>query len=181
MDVQLINPVLASMISVLATMAELELRPGRPRLKENAIANGAVTGILKITGEGVNGSMAISFSRPVILELCRRVLHSEPNDIDEMVADLAGEIANMVTGAAKGVLEERGYKVELSLPTVLFRRGHNIDHDVEAKTILLPFKCKVGELFVELCFDYSDLPNVAPDAGTASVEPNQGSGTAELF
>ena len=154
MNVDFINPVLSSMLNVLSTMAQLEAKPAKPRLKgEEKKALGDVSGRIDMNGDGVHGSLAISFPAPVILELCRRMLREELEEVNDIAKDLTGEITNMVTGGAKGSLEEKGYNISMSLPDVIAGEGHELEHPVKAKTIVLPFSSEVGDFFVELCFE----------------------------
>ena len=153
MNVKLVNPVLSSMVNILAMMAKMEVTPGKPSLKKDDKGLGEVSGIISMSGPQVRGSVAISISKPVILELCRRMLHKQPIDIDDMAADLTAELTNMVAGGAKSALEEQGYKLEMSLPQVRVGKFHTVEHTTHGQTILLPFYCKVGKIYVEICFE----------------------------
>lgn len=153
MEAKFINPVLLSMVEVLSTMAKLESTPGKPSLKKDDMAPGVVTGIMVMEGERAKGSLAISFPKPVILEINKRMLHEDKTEIDDMVKDLTGELANMVIGGAKRRLEEIGYSFGLTLPTVVSGPDHRIEHTVNGPKILLPFTCEPGEYYVEICFE----------------------------
>ncbi|MDH5300927.1 MAG: chemotaxis protein CheX [Gammaproteobacteria bacterium] len=167
MNVELVNPVLKNVVDMLGLMARLELAPGKPQLKKGDKSLGEVTGMLRINGEGIMGSVAISFSRSLILALCRRMLRRQPSAIDPWVLDLAGEIANMVTGSTKVLLEEKGYRLTMSLPEVLNGAGHVIKHHAPMKVIVVPFRCQEGELYVEMCIDYD--PQACPVARKATT------------
>jgi len=150
MDVRFVNPVLDSIINVLSTMANMTPEPGAPSIKEDTHALGVVTGVIDFKGPKEHVSTAISFSKHVALEITERMLRTRPNDIDEIVEDLVGEISNMMAGGAKGKLEAEGYDFELTLPSVATGEGHEVPHRIEGKTILLPFKTDAGEFFVEI-------------------------------
>lgn len=153
MDARFINPVLNSMVNVFSTMAQMEPRPGTPSLKTDDTANGVVTGIISMEGDRARGSLAITFTEPVMLELVKRMLREEPTEVDDMAKDLTGEIANMVLGGAKAALEEDGYDFGMTLPAVLAGQDYTIDHPVRGPKILLPFTTDCGEFFVEICFE----------------------------
>ncbi len=153
MNVDCINPVLSSMLNVLSTMAQLDAKPSKPRLKTGTEALGDVSGMIDMKGEGVNGSLAISFSTQVIGELCKRMLRHEIDGIDDTAKDLTGEMTNMVTGGAKSGLEEKGYNISMSLPRVSAGDKHVLEHPVDAKTVVLPFTSEAGEFYVEICFE----------------------------
>ena len=153
MQAKFINPVLTSMVNVLSTMAKLHPTPGKPTIKKDNQALGAVTGIIAMEGEQAKGSLAVCFPKAVILDINKRMLHEEKTEIDAMVEDLTGEIANMVIGGAKKIFEDEGYSFGLTLPRVVSGPDHTIDHPVVGPKILLPFTSEPGEFFVEICFE----------------------------
>ncbi|MAR90003.1 MAG: chemotaxis protein CheX [Pseudomonadota bacterium] len=153
MNVEIVNPFLESMANVLATMAMMEPQPGKVALKEQDIAFGDVTGIIGLTGENFKASLAVSFSRPVILEISARMLGEEITEIDETVVDLVGELTNMVTGGAKNLLSQRGYDIGLSTPVVVTGVQHKVTHKAHGPRIVVPFSLEPGAFFVEVCFE----------------------------
>ncbi len=107
MKVEFINPFINSMSNVLASMATLDITVGRVALKNNDIPSGDVTGVVSMSSLKTQGTLAISFSKPVILEITKRMLDEELEEINDTVTDLVGEITNMVTGSAKRLLVQR--------------------------------------------------------------------------
>ena len=153
MDAKFINPVLNSMVNVLATMAQIDSEPGKPVLKTDDEARGAVTGLIALQGAQVRGSMAISFPQAVIADIVQRMLGEEITEVDETARDLTGEITNMVLGGAKNLFEQQGYDFGLSLPNVLVGVKHVVEHPYPGPKILLPFQTGAGEFYVEICFE----------------------------
>ena len=156
MDVRFINPVLETLMNVLGTMAQMQPKVGKPALKQNQQALGEVTGFMKMESPQTRGSMSITFTRPVIFEIARRMLGAELTEIDDVARDLTGEMANMVVGGAKNILVDKGFDFEMSLPQVLSGQPHDIKHNCDAQTIMLPFKAESGEFCIEICFE--DIP-----------------------
>ncbi|MES9965861.1 MAG: chemotaxis protein CheX [Sedimenticola sp.] len=152
MKAELINPFLESIKDVLSTMANMEVTPGTPCLKNGNVAKGDVTGLIGLAGDGGKGSLAISFSEPVILEVTERMLGEKISHINETVTDCVGEITNIVTGGAKRILSEKGYEFDLAIPGVVAGKDHVISHRSKGNTILLPFTAGPGSFFVEVCF-----------------------------
>jgi len=151
MDVRFVNPVLDSIVNVLSTMASMTPEPGQLSLKQGSQALGVVTGIIDFKGSQAHVSTAISFSKPVVLEITERMLRTRPDDVNDIVEDLVGEISNMMAGGAKGKLEQEGYDFDLTLPSVITGENHEVQHRATGTIILLPFKTEVGEFFVEVC------------------------------
>ena len=152
MEAKFINPVLTSMVNVLSTMAQMEPKPGKPSLKDDSQARGVVSAVISMDGSKAKGSLAISFSKPVILDIVKRMLRQEVDEVDDMAKDLTGELSNMVLGGAKALLEEEGYDFGLSLPAVISGPDHVIEHAVDGPKILLPFTTDAGDFYVEICF-----------------------------
>lgn len=152
MRADFINPFLHAMVNVLRTMCELQPQVGKPVLKEDNIARGVVTGFIDLMGGETSGSMAISFSEPVAIDLVERMLGERPTKINATVEDLIGEITNMVSGGAKKILSEKGYNFYLSQPVTFVGEGHKILHSVYGPKILIPFHVESGDFVVEVCF-----------------------------
>lgn len=151
MDVRFVNPVLETIVNVLEQMASMKPEAGKPYIKEGEGALGVVTGIIDLVSKQATGSIAISFSGPVAFELVSRMLRTEVTDVNDMVEDLVGELANIVAGGAKAKLEEHGFDFELSLPRVFSGEGHEVKHKIKGPTVVLPFHTDAGEFFVEIC------------------------------
>lgn len=151
--VEFVNPFLESILNVLSTMAMIEAKPGRPSLKTSEVACGDVTGIIGMTGERARGTLAITFTEFVILEITKRMLGEEATSIDDTVIDLVGEITNMVTGGAKKLLSEEGYTFDMAIPSVVAGKSHTIRHKSKAPIIIVPFSTGAGEFYVEICFE----------------------------
>ena len=152
MNTRFINPIINAMVSVLTMMAQVEPVVGKPKDKIDNLAPGAVTGIIDLEGEQARGSVAVSFSKEVALDLTNRMLRLELTEIDDQVKDMVGEMANMVAGGAKREMEEDGFDFKLTLPTVLSGDSHEINHRVSGPKVILPFKIESGKFYIEICF-----------------------------
>ncbi len=153
MKAEFINPFLSAIVDVLTTMARVDVRPGKPRLKLDSISKGDVTGMIGLAGNQARGSLSISFSEPAILRITENMLGEPVTTIDATVIDMVGEITNMVTGGAKRLFSENGYDFDLAIPGVITGRDHQINHRTNGKTIFLPFDTDSGEFFVEISFE----------------------------
>ncbi len=91
MRAEFVNPFLMSLINVMNTMAQLELKPGAPRKKSDELARGDVSGLIGLVGPQTRGSFSISFEKSLALEVMRRMLGEAPTSINEEVTDMVGE------------------------------------------------------------------------------------------
>ncbi|WP_199610518.1 chemotaxis protein CheX [Flocculibacter collagenilyticus] len=153
MNVEFVNPFLSSLVNVLSTMAQTELKPGKARVKTDEVARGDVSGLIGMVGPQVKGSFSISFDEQIALEVMNRMLGEKPDKINEEVTDMVGEITNMVCGGAKNLLGEKGYDFDMATPIVVSGKGHTIKHKSEGKKISMPFESDIGVINIEVCFD----------------------------
>ncbi len=155
MDVQFINPVLKATNEILLTMAKLEVKFGNVRVKKHdeTVSCKSITGLMSMASKDAKASIALTFTEPVILEIANKMLPESKHAIDGIVIDLVGEIANMVMGGAKRYLEEDGYSFNLAFPTIIMGSEYLIAHRTTAPVIVLPFKTRTGEFFIEASFE----------------------------
>lgn len=153
MRAEFVNPFLASLLNVLKTMASLDLKPQKPRIKKDEVARGDVSGLIGMVGGQSKGSMSITFDEGLALEIMFKMLGEKPNYINEEVTDMVGEITNMVTGGAKRILAESGFDFEMATPIVVSGKGHTIRHQCEGAIIIMPFNSEWGNAFIEICFE----------------------------
>ncbi|WP_026959183.1 MULTISPECIES: chemotaxis protein CheX [Aliagarivorans] len=153
MDVKFVNPFLSSLLNVLTTMAQLELKPGKPKLKKDEVARGDVSGLIGMVGPQLKGSFSVSFDRSLAFEIMRRMLGETPSSVNEEVTDMVGEITNMVTGGAKRILADDGYDFSMATPVVVSGPAHTITHKNDGAKMMMPFTCEYGEATIEICFE----------------------------
>ncbi|GHA93312.1 chemotaxis protein CheX [Shewanella indica] len=153
MNVTFINPFLQSLLNVVSTMANMQLTPGKPRLKTDNLAKGDVSGLIGMVGPQTKGSLSITFEQELILEIMQNMLGENPGNINEEVTDLVGEITNMVTSGAKNLLSDKGYEFEMATPVVVSGIGHKISHQAQGKKIIMPFVAPKGSAYIEICFE----------------------------
>lgn len=153
MDVNFINPFLISLQNVLTTMAQLELKPEKARLKKDELARGDVSGLIGMVGPQTKGSLSITFEAGLALEIMSRMLGESPSAVNDEVTDMVGEITNMVTGGAKNLLGEKGYDFEMATPVVVAGKAHTISHQSDGPKVMMPFSSSYGKATIEICFD----------------------------
>ena len=153
MNAEFINPFLSSLQNVLSTMANVQIRPGKPGLKRDEVARGDVSGLIGMVGKQTKGSFSISFETKLALEIMNRMLGERPDTINEDVTDMVGEITNMVTGGAKNILGDKGYDFDMATPAVVSGVAHTISHKAKGPKLILPFDSDFGKVYIEICFD----------------------------
>ncbi|TCS40671.1 chemotaxis protein CheX [Reinekea marinisedimentorum] len=150
MDVGIINPFLEATLEVTRTMANMESRVGKPALKKGNQANGEVTGFIALSGPAHKGTLAITFEKEALLAVYERMLGEKLSELDDSALDLAGEITNMVCGGAKQRLSSSGYDFDLTRPTILTGKPHEINHPGNGPVLTLPLELDQGKMYIEV-------------------------------
>ncbi|AZQ83032.1 chemotaxis protein CheX [Colwellia sp. Arc7-635] len=153
MNVEFINPFLSSMLNVMSTMAQMELTPEKPRLKKDEVAHGDVSGLIGMVSAQTKGSLSITFEGKLALATMKNMVGEGPDEINEEITDLVGEITNMVTGGAKRMLSEKGIEFDMATPMVVSGKNHTITHKADGPIVIIPLSSKHGKAFIEFSFD----------------------------
>ena len=82
MRAEFVNPFLLSLMNVMSTMAQVELKPGAPRKKNDDVARGDVSGLIGMVGPQTKGSFSITFDKSLALEVMRRMLGEAPTTVN---------------------------------------------------------------------------------------------------
>ncbi len=153
MNVEFINPFLSSMLNVMSTMAQMELTPEKPKLKKNEVAMGDVSGLIGMVSPQAKGSLSITFDEPLALATMKGMVGEAPDEVNEEITDLVGEITNMVTGGAKRMLSEKGIEFDMATPIVVSGNQHMIHHKAKGPIVIIPLKSEFGKAYIEFSFD----------------------------
>jgi chemotaxis protein CheX len=153
MNAEFINPFITALINVMSTMAQIDLKPGKPKRKNDDKAGGDISGLIGMVGENMKGSLSISFEEGLVLEIMHKMLGEKPNKINADVKDMVGEITNMICGGAKNELSQKGFEFGMATPMVVSGKNHTVDHQVDGKKLILPFSHASGNLYLEMCFN----------------------------
>ncbi len=153
MRVEFINPFLSSMLNVMSTMAKIELTPEKPKLKKNEVARGDVSGLIGMVSPETKGSLSITFDAPLALATMKGMVGEAPDEVNEEITDLVGEITNMVTGGAKRMLSEKGIEFNMATPIVVSGKQHTIHHKSKGPVVIISLKGDAGRAYIEFSFD----------------------------
>ena len=150
-QVEFIQPFVNSTVEMLRVQANTEAKSLKPYLKNaEAPSDFDIVGLITLTSNVFEGSIALCFKKEVFLKICENLLDETFTEIKEEVEDAAGEILNIIFGMAKAELNDKqGYQIEKAIPTVM--RGENLQvKQTVGPTIILPFSSSVGEFQIEI-------------------------------
>lgn len=148
---EVIRPFLESTMNVLKTMAFVDPKPGAPFIKKGPEPRGDVTGVIGLAGEREQGSMAIVFTKPAILQIVSSMLGETFTEVTPDVLDCVGELTNMISGGARASLVKVGMKFEMAIPTMIQGDHHIVEHRSSAPVVCIPFNLESGSFYIEAC------------------------------
>ncbi len=147
MDVKIINPFVKATSETFDSMLQLELKMGKPVLKEKTTQKFDVSGVIGMSGKA-QGMIILSFTKLLALQITSKLLQKRVKIIGDELCDAIGEIANIVAGYAKQYLAE--YELEISLPNVIIGSNHHISVPSGIKSVIIPFNCSLGGFAMEV-------------------------------
>jgi chemotaxis protein CheX len=151
-DVNFINPFLNATQKVFKVQCFTEAKPGKPSLKKagDPLLLGDISGIISISSETFNGTLAISLSETVFVNVASKMLGEEIKAIDEGNVDLVGELANIILGQAKIELSQLGYGIQMALPSCVWGKDHKIKHFGGGVCVVIPMETEFGTFYSEV-------------------------------
>lgn len=154
MKIEYIQPFINATRKVLGTMANLESKPMKPYLKNelDSVALGNISSVIELTGE-CRGSIGLSFETNCILKVASGMLGEVYEELDDEVADMVGELVNMISGDARRQLVKLGFSFSAGIPKISKGKDHKLQHAVNERIIVIPFQTTAGSFFIETCFD----------------------------
>ena len=99
------------------------------------------------------GSLSITFEEKLALATMKSMVGEGPDEINEEITDLVGEVTNMVAGGAKRILSEQGCEFDMATPTVFSGNNHTINHESNGPIVIITLSCEHGKAFIEFSFD----------------------------
>lgn len=152
-DVEFVNPFIDGTIETLKVQCQIECKALDliAKLKDDpAPVNAAIAGVIGLTSQKFNGSIAICFSEQFFLTVMSNMLGEKFTEITKDLEDGAGELLNIIFGFGKRVLNAQGHTLEKAIPSVV--RGDNITirHLTSRPTIVVPFQSNYGNFYIEV-------------------------------
>lgn len=159
------KPFLDAIQEVYSTMMSTDIKPQKPNFKEGKKSYGDLSAIMGINGkyEGTGitkkfkGSLVLSWPEECYVKSASAMLMEDFTEMNDEISDVGMEIANITMGNAKKILAERGYFIEMSIPTSVSGKGHEIKAQEKVVTITTPLDSDFGTFYIELSYeDYED-------------------------
>ena len=151
-NVEIAKAFIAATNNILATMANITPKAGKPFVKNDPTSFGEFSAIIGVTGQH-KGSICVTFTREGAMNVVRAMLGDDIMDIEQDAVDTVGEIANMVSGQARATIAEKGVVLQGSTPTIITGENHRITHMSKSPVMCIPFTMTEGAFTVEFCLE----------------------------
>ncbi len=151
MKIEYVNPFVESASQVLHEIAQLKSERGKLSLKEISKPFRDVCAILGVIGD-IKGQVIYGFDEQTAKNVVSRMMMgAEVTEFDEMARSALGELGNIITGKASVGLEQNGYRIEISPPTLVMAQNLKIS-SLNIPMIVVPLETEVGtiEIYVGL-------------------------------
>ncbi len=158
MDVRYINPFLVSIQDLFKTMINVPFSLGKPRLKQDTLPVFEISSIIGVSGT-ITGSVVISFSKPVALQIASALLGEEIHEVNEDCKDAIGEVANIIAGGAKKDFPTGDNSI--SVPTVVIGK-HEVSYPRGVPIITIPCEVSSGRLTIDVALKKTKVPSAVP-------------------
>jgi chemotaxis protein CheX len=147
--VDYINPVISATRNVFEMMLNCTPKRSGLMLKGDSCPKHEISAMIGVTGK-VAGTIVVSFSREVAVEVLRRMVGIETTEITSDVCDAVGELTNMIAGGAKAQLEH--LELSISIPNMVSGPDHRVHYPSEVKPICILFDSEIGQFMIEVGF-----------------------------
>lgn len=134
---------------IFSSMVMLGTTPGPAFVRSDAPLVDSVSGIIRLDG-AYCGLLAIHLPTQSALEVSGSFLDLHLDEVGEDVCDAVGELANMLAGNVKAVLDPSGSGIQLSMPETIFGDEYIFERSSGGTNICVPFYLDNGEFTVEL-------------------------------
>ncbi len=149
--VELAPIIVSATNDVFATMLNLPVSAGEPHVDRSTPPSfDGVIALVGIAGSW-HGSGRLAMTAGFACRLAGGLLMSEYASVDEEVLDAVAEVANMIVGNVKAVLEERLGALGLSVPTVIYGRNYQARTVGVSEWVVVPFQCGDDTMEVRCC------------------------------
>lgn len=128
-DSEFVLPFFEATHSTFEMMMNMKIQRKEVYVKKNFVMFGDLSGVIGFSGD-ICGTSAVSLPGPLAIRCVGEMLGEESTAglTSTVVHDGVGEIMNMIAGQAKTTLSSTEYRFEITLPTIISGRGHELYH-----------------------------------------------------
>ncbi|MEI8346860.1 MAG: chemotaxis protein CheX [Pseudomonadota bacterium] len=154
------RPFIEAAKNVFETMVFTKLEPQKPAIKNDHKSKGDISAVLGLMGQVDVGNIKKDYRAMLVLawpyetyfKVASAMLMEEHTAYSPSIADVGGEICNMIMGNAKRSLAAMGYTSNMAIPSMIEGKNHSISYPPASTVVIIPLVCAHGQMFMELCY-----------------------------
>lgn len=147
---QLAEAIEAAASSVFSTMLGMEVSAGPACEQMDPPALNGITALLGFTGKWVGTGMFCCREK-LACEISSIMLMAKVAEVNNQVLDAVGEVANMVLGNVKDLLEPAVGALDMTIPTVIYSLNFHMHTPVVQSWLVAPFQAGAHSFEVRVC------------------------------
>ncbi len=149
-SVDFLNPFIEATINTLRIQASLKVTNQAPILKDDFQQKVDIIGVISLVSRIYEGSISLCFPKETFVRICNKLFDENHVEISSEIEDAAGELLNMIFGAAKAHLNAKyNYQIPRALPAIISGQQLKLTQSF-GPTIVIPFNSELGSFHLEI-------------------------------
>ncbi len=141
-----INPFIISVCKIMKDMCALNLKIGKPSMRQAAYAADASLIRLGLIGN-LTGEVLLAFEHQTALEVVSKMMMTPVDSIDAIGESAISELGNMVAGNAATVFANNNILIDITTPSYCLGAEYQGDGQ---KMFSIPFSSEIGNLAIDV-------------------------------
>ena len=117
MNADHINPFLIAATKILKDMCFVDVKIGKPYIKDTEFTADTLVIIIGITGE-IRGQVMIAFSNVIACNIASKMIMMPVTQMDELSTSAICELGNMILGNTATIFSMKGIGIDITPPTL---------------------------------------------------------------
>ncbi|HKL98719.1 MAG TPA: chemotaxis protein CheX [Mobilitalea sp.] len=137
LNVDHINPFLMASTNILKEMCSVEVKLGKPYVKDPVFSDNTTVILIGFTGE-MRGQVMIAFEHRIALDIASRMIMMPITELDNLAKSAICELGNMILGNTATVFSTKGIEIDITPPTIV--SGTMVFSNNYAQNICIPLE-----------------------------------------
>ncbi len=144
--VEHINPFILSVCKVVKDMCMMDLKIGKPSIRDKAYSDDASIIQLGLVGN-LTGTVVLNLEHSTALGIVSKMMMTPVTDIDEIGKSAISELGNMVAGNAATVFASNNILIDITTPSYFLGGDYQ---EMSGQMFSVPFSSEAGDISVDI-------------------------------
>lgn len=151
-DVNMVNPIISSVIETFKTQCQVEAKPGTPILKNKFNAKADFFAKIYMESESFNGYIFFIMPNSTFFNIMRKMLGEDYTKVNDNLLAGMTDLLNVVYDSSKKEYKANGFNAPQSIPCII-----NVDEFKKLEqnmdtNLVLPFNSDTGNFFIQISY-----------------------------